>query len=150
MYYGFKQAWTQCTLRQAICLRHKREPVHRESTPALYSNIPRTCLCTTRLLSSLAARAVSAEESFLRSQRQVQRYGRHVRYSAIKQTDRLQVAFTYVSQSSKSRAKSLVEAVQVLGTSAIAIQADSCDLSAPVRVVAETLAFFTQPPWTYW
>ncbi|OAL53734.1 NAD(P)-binding protein [Pyrenochaeta sp. DS3sAY3a] len=52
------------------------------------------------------------------------------------------VAFTYVSPSSKARAETLVESVVSLGSSAFAIQADSCDLSAPDRVVAETLAFY--------
>ncbi|KAJ4318035.1 hypothetical protein N0V94_004636 [Neodidymelliopsis sp. IMI 364377] len=52
------------------------------------------------------------------------------------------IAFTYVSESSIAYAESLVREVQALGSRALAIQADSRDLSAPDRIVAETLSFF--------
>lgn len=47
-----------------------------------------------------------------------------------------------MSRSSKEHADTLVKAVETLGTSALAIQADSRDLSAPESVVSETLAAF--------
>lgn len=56
--------------------------------------------------------------------------------------DSQQVTFTYVSQSSKVHADSLIKAVEALGTNALAIQADSRDLLAPERIVSATLATF--------
>jgi 3-oxoacyl-[acyl-carrier protein] reductase len=52
------------------------------------------------------------------------------------------VAFTYISQSSTSHAKALVQEVEALGSRALAIQADSRDLSAPESIVVDTLSSF--------
>ncbi|KAF9691455.1 hypothetical protein EKO04_010855 [Ascochyta lentis] len=52
------------------------------------------------------------------------------------------VTFTYVSQSSIVHAEALIREVEALGTRALAIQADCRNLSAPDRIVSETLSSF--------
>ncbi|KAG5747109.1 hypothetical protein H9Q70_010191 [Fusarium xylarioides] len=54
----------------------------------------------------------------------------------------LQVAFTYVSPSSKAHAEALVREVESLGSSAYAIQADAACLSSPEAVMSSTLTAF--------
>lgn len=54
----------------------------------------------------------------------------------------MQVAFTFVSDSSKPHADSLVKEVESVGSAAIAIQADNASLSAPDAIVSSTLSFF--------
>ncbi|KAJ8115725.1 hypothetical protein OPT61_g2699 [Boeremia exigua] len=52
------------------------------------------------------------------------------------------VAFTHVSNSSRPHADALVKEVEALGSHALAIQADSRDLSAPDHIISHTLASF--------
>ncbi|KAJ9642059.1 hypothetical protein H2199_005274 [Coniosporium tulheliwenetii] len=53
-----------------------------------------------------------------------------------------QVSFTYVSNSSKPAAESLVQEVKSLGSDAVAIQADSASLEAPKTIISATLSAF--------
>jgi 3-oxoacyl-[acyl-carrier protein] reductase len=53
-----------------------------------------------------------------------------------------QVSFTYVSNSPKPAADSLVQEVKLLGSEAVAIQADGASLESPKSIISTTLSAF--------
>ncbi|EON61542.1 hypothetical protein W97_00757 [Coniosporium apollinis CBS 100218] len=68
--------------------------------------------------------------------------GRGIVLALAKQGAKASVSFTYVSNSSKQAAESLVQEVKHLGSDAFAIQVDSASLSAPKATISATLSAF--------